>query len=55
MKERVKEQRTVDYKNYDAITMRRNYEKTLWGEIIRRNYLKKLSGEIMTPNYQEKL
>ena len=38
-KPRNKAQRKVDYKNYDAITMRRNYDT-------------KLSGEIMTQNYQ---
>ena len=37
-------QRIVDYKNYDAITMRRNYDKKLPASI--------LSGEIITGNYQ---
>ena len=37
-KPRNKAQRKVDYKNYDAITMRRNYETKLSGEIMTRNY-----------------
>ena len=35
---RNKAQRKVDYKNYDAITMRRNYDTKLSGEIITGNY-----------------
>jgi hypothetical protein len=35
---RNKAQRKVDYKNYDAITMSRNYEEKLLQEIMRRNY-----------------
>ena len=34
LKPRNKAQRKVDYKNYDAITMRRNYEEKLLQEII---------------------
>ena len=37
-KPRNKAQRKVDYKNYDAITMRRNYDTKLSGEIITGNY-----------------
>ena len=37
-KPRNKAQRKVDYKNYDAITMSRNYDIKLWGEIITGNY-----------------
>ena len=37
-KPRKKAQRKVDYKNYDAITMRRNYDTKLSGEIMTRNY-----------------
>ena len=37
-KPRNKAQRKVDYKYYDAITMRRNYEEKLWGEIMFENY-----------------
>ena len=37
-KPRNKEQRKVDYKNYDAITMWRNYDTKLSGEIITGNY-----------------
>ena len=37
-KPRNKAQRKVDYKNYDAITMRRNYDTKLSEEIITRNY-----------------
>ena len=37
-KPRNKVQRKVDYKNYDAITMRRNYDTKLSGEIISGNY-----------------
>ena len=45
-KPRIKSQRKVDYKNYeyDAITMRRNYNTKLSAS--------KLSGEIITGNYQ---
>ena len=43
-KPRNKVQRKVDYKNYDAITMRRNYDMKLTAS--------KLSGEIITGNYQ---
>ena len=37
-KPRNKDQRKIDYKNYDAITMRRNYDTKLSGEIIPGNY-----------------
>ena len=37
-KPRNKVQRKVDYKNYDAKTMRRNYDTKLSGEIITGNY-----------------
>ena len=37
-KPRNKAQRKVDYKNYDALTMSRNYDTKLWGEIISGNY-----------------
>ena len=43
-KPRNKSQRKVDYKNYDAITMRRNYDTKLWASI--------LSGEIIRGNYE---
>ena len=33
-----KAQRKVDYKNYNAITMSRNYDTNLCGEIITGNY-----------------
>ena len=46
-KPRNKAQRKVDYKNYDAITMRRNYQEKLWHEIIRRNYDAKLWASIL--------
>ena len=39
-----KAHRKVDYKNYDAITMRRNYDTKLLAS--------KLWGEIMTENIQ---
>ena len=45
-KQRNKAQKKVDYKYYDAITMRRNYQEKLWHEIIRRNYDAKLSASI---------
>ena len=48
-KPRNKAQRKVDYKNYDAITMRRNYQEKLWHEIISDALL---SGEIITRNYE---
>ena len=51
-KPRNEAQRKVDHKNYDAITLSRNYQEELSEEIIRRNYDTKLSGEIMTRNYQ---
>ena len=41
-KPRNKAQRKVDYKNYDAITMSRNYEEKLLQEIVTR----KLSASI---------
>ena len=47
-----KAQRKVEYKNYHAITMSRNYKEKLYKNIIRRNYYRKLSGEIITENYQ---
>ena len=37
-KPRNKAQRKVNYKNYDAIAMRRNYDTKLSGEIITGNY-----------------
>ena len=37
-KPRNKAQRKVDYKNYDAITMSRNYEEKLSAKIISENY-----------------
>ena len=37
-KPRNKAQRKVKYKNYDAISMSRNYDTKLWGEIITGNY-----------------
>ena len=43
-----KTQRKVDYKNYVAITMRRNYQQKLSEEIISRNYYRKLSQEIIS-------
>ena len=43
-KPRNKAQRKFDYKNYDAIIMRKNYYTKLSAS--------KLSGEIMTVNYQ---
>ena len=33
-----KAQRKVEYKNYHAITMRRNYYRKFSGEIIKENY-----------------
>jgi hypothetical protein len=51
-KQRNKEQRKVDYKNYGAITMSRNYEEKLSQEIMSRYYHRKLWGEIITVNYQ---
>ena len=39
-------QRKVDYKKYEAITMRGNYEWKLLQEIITRNYYRKLSASI---------
>ena len=33
-----KAQRKVDNKKYDTITMKRNYDTKLWGEIITGNY-----------------
>ena len=39
-KQRNKAQRKIDYKNYDAITMRRNYDTKLSAS--------KLSGEIIS-------
>jgi hypothetical protein len=45
-KPRNKAQRKVDYKNYDAITISRNYEEKLKHEIMRRNYYRKLSASI---------
>ena len=47
-----KAQRKVDYKNYNAITMRRNYDTKLSAT---RNYEEKLSQEIMRRNYYRKL
>ena len=47
-KPRNKAQRKVDYKNYDAIIMSRNYQEKLWHEII--SYDAQLSGEIITGN-----
>ena len=44
VKPKNKAQRKVDYKNYDAITMRRNYNTKLSAS--------KLSGEIITGNYE---
>ena len=44
-KPRNKAQRKVDYKNYDAITMRRNYDTKLSAT---RNYEEKLSQEIIS-------
>ena len=44
-KPRNKALRKVDYKNYDAITMRRNYDTKL--------SVSKLSGEIITGNYEQ--
>ena len=41
-KPRNKAQRKVDYKNYDAITMRRNFQEKLSADIIKRNYQEKL-------------
>ena len=43
-KPRNKAQRKIDYKNYDAITISRNYEWKLLPEIMRRNYHRKLSA-----------
>ena len=43
-KPRNKSQRKVDYKNYDAITMWRNYDTKLSAS--------KSSGEIITGNYE---
>ena len=43
-KRRNKAQRKVDYKNYDAITMSRNYDTKLSAS--------NSSGEIMTGNYE---
>ena len=54
-KPRNKALRKVDYKNYDAITMSRNYYRKLWGEIITGNYEEKLLQEIMMRNYHRKL
>ena len=36
-------------------TMRRNYHRKLWGEIITENYEEKLSQEITRRNYHRKL
>ena len=41
-KPRNKAKRKVDYKNYDPITMSRNYQEKLLQEIMRRNYYRKL-------------
>ena len=46
LKPRNKAQRKVDYKNYDAITMSRNYQQKLSAEIMTRNYQEKLSASI---------
>ena len=51
-KPRNKAQRMVDYKNYDAITMSRNYDMKL---SAMRNYEEKLSQEIMMRNYDKKI
>ena len=42
----------VDYKNYFAIAMSRNYYRKLLQKIITGNYYRKLWQEIMTRNYQ---
>ena len=47
-----KAQRKFKYKNYHAITMRRNYEEKLSKEIIKGNYQRKLSKEIIKGNYK---
>ena len=45
-KRKNKAQRKFDYKNYDAITMRGNYEWKLLQEIMSGNYHRKLSASI---------
>ena len=45
-KPRNKAQRKVDYKNYYAITMSRNYEEKSLQEIMTENYDRKLSASI---------
>jgi hypothetical protein len=45
-KPRNEAQREVDYKQYDAITMSKNYHQKLLHRIIRRNYYAKLSASI---------
>jgi hypothetical protein len=48
-------QKKVDYTNYYAITMRRNYFRKLSLKIITKNYHQKLSPKIITKNYHRKL